>query len=516
MSSKLLLRVYGPQAEHLIDREKELEILKRLSQKRIGPCLLGTFDNGRFEQYLNANPLSPRDLRSPEVSKQIAKRMRELHDGVDLTPEERSAGPRVWQNWDKWVKRCETIITWLDERILKQGKLESVKTGALRSRGLICGVQWEMFRNAVDSYRKWLEEQYNGQRSLRDHLVFAHNDVRSLKPIHTFLVLKFMQTQYGNILRVESSSESPLLLPSNEHKQLVVIDFEYANANTPGFEFANHFSEWCYDYHSPTASWACSASAYPHPEEQRRFIKAYAQHKPNLVEASPSLRPEGSASSGSGPHRNSSQFSLGPSALDAPSPLTTLAAMKLEARVPPTTSYDEEEKAREDAMEKQVDRLMADARLWRVACSAQWVAWGIVQATVTGTEEALEAKSGAVARDTEQEKAGQEKEKENVPPTKQADFLSAGSANKLNDAATTEEVQKAELRLEQTRPPHDHNIEHEEKQPGDDEEEEEGFDYLAYAQDRALLFWGDLLEMGLVSETDLPADVVKRAKRIPY
>jgi hypothetical protein len=35
--------------------------------------------------------------------------------------------------------------------------------------------------------------------------------------------------------------ESPLLLPANKHKQLVVIDFEYANANLPGLEFANHF-----------------------------------------------------------------------------------------------------------------------------------------------------------------------------------------------------------------------------------------------------------------------------------
>jgi choline kinase len=40
---------------------------------------------------------------------------------------------------------------------------------------------------------------------------------------------------------MEPSSESPLLLPENKHKQLVVIDFEYASANTPGFEFANHF-----------------------------------------------------------------------------------------------------------------------------------------------------------------------------------------------------------------------------------------------------------------------------------
>lgn len=40
---------------------------------------------------------------------------------------------------------------------------------------------------------------------------------------------------------MEPATESPLLLPANEHKQLVVIDFEYSSANTPGLEFANHF-----------------------------------------------------------------------------------------------------------------------------------------------------------------------------------------------------------------------------------------------------------------------------------
>lgn len=49
------------------------------------------------------------------------------------------------------------------------------------------------------------------------------------------------QTQYGNLLRMEPATQSPLLLPANEHKQLVVIDFEYSSANTPGLEFANHF-----------------------------------------------------------------------------------------------------------------------------------------------------------------------------------------------------------------------------------------------------------------------------------
>ena len=180
---KLLLRIYGPNAEHLIDRSKELEVLKRLARKKIGPRLLGTFINGRFEQYLNARPLTPEELRDPEISRQIAKRMRELHEGIDLTIEERSAGPLLWQNWDKWVKLCKKIIEWLDEQITNPRKFPKSRAEAWRTRGLICGVPWSLFCKAVDNYRKWLEETYGGRESIRDHLVFAHNDVgASLEP----------------------------------------------------------------------------------------------------------------------------------------------------------------------------------------------------------------------------------------------------------------------------------------------------------------------------------------------
>jgi choline kinase len=95
---KLLLRIYGPQVEHLIDRENELEILKRLSRKRIGPRMLGTFRNGRFEEYFNATTLKFEDLRVKDTSKQIAKRMRELHEGIDLLDQEIEDGPFVWSN----------------------------------------------------------------------------------------------------------------------------------------------------------------------------------------------------------------------------------------------------------------------------------------------------------------------------------------------------------------------------------------------------------------------------------
>lgn len=185
---KLLLRIYGPQVEHLIDREAELSILRRLARKSIGPRLLGTFTNGRFEEFLYARTLTAEDMRIPETSKQIAKRMRELHDGIDLLEEERESGPFVWVNWDKWVNRCEQIITWLDKQILapNDGQMSS-KTKSWRSRGLVCGVEWPQFRKVVDRYRKYIIESHGGKKGIKEQLVFAHNDVSIGSRIHVLI-----------------------------------------------------------------------------------------------------------------------------------------------------------------------------------------------------------------------------------------------------------------------------------------------------------------------------------------
>jgi choline kinase len=176
---KLLLRIYGPQVEHLIDRENELGILRRLARKKIGPRLLGTFRNGRFEEFFDSTTLTAADLRVPETSKQIAKRMRELHDGIELLEQERQDGPAVWRNWDKWVERCELVIKYLDDQILSE-KASPVrsKSEAWKARGLICGVEWPVFRGVIEKYRQFLMEHYGSAAEVRKQLVFAHNDVR--------------------------------------------------------------------------------------------------------------------------------------------------------------------------------------------------------------------------------------------------------------------------------------------------------------------------------------------------
>ena len=299
------------------------------------------------------------------------------------------------------------------------------------------------------------------------------------------------KTQYGNLLRIEPSGTSPLLLPANEHKQLVVIDFEYANANTPGLEFANHFTEWCYNYHAPTYSHVCNTAAYPSFTEQQRFIKSYVQHVPGYNLRSPPVTPQlGGASS--------------------------ISSFMLDSRGPPS-SYDAEEKIREDKMQREVERLLKETRLWRIANSAQWVAWGIVQAKVPGMDEALEeAKkrkrhraSRLVAKLTHR---GKSRERGNGLPAESKQANPGANEVATGDFTTNEELaseastkEKSVDAVDEVHMPHEHEI-----------DDEPDFDYLAYAQERAMFFWGDLLEFGLVKEEELPDYVRKHAKRLSY
>ncbi|KAL2180995.1 kinase-like domain-containing protein [Thermothelomyces heterothallicus CBS 202.75] len=431
---KVLLRVYGPQVDHLIDRENELGVLRRLARKKIGPRLLGTFLNGRFEQYLNATALTPGSMREADTSRQIAKRMRELHDGVELLEEEKDQGPAVWKNWDKWLGQVEKTVLFLDRRTLSHSQNPS--NGASKSPGFVCGVQWPVFKALVEKYRRYVDAYYGDPKKIRDRLVFAHND-----------------TQYGNILRVRPDDQkSPLLQPANEHKQLVVIDFEYAAANVPGLEFANHFTEWAYNYHDAVRPYACDTSRYPTPEQQRRFIRAYVDHRPQYS------------------HTDSPAASAGAAAGSAPSPsagnglhavpsTSSIVEFMLDARAP-AGGWKEEERKREEEAEAKVKALLEETRLWRTANSAQWVAWGIVQAKIPG----LDAAGGA-------KKPGKEEE------------AAAAGANGETESE-------------------------------DDAEDE--FDYLAYAQERAFFFLGDCVLKGLVKPEELGDEVRGKLKFVEY
>lgn len=119
---------------------------------------------------------------------------------------------------------------------------------------------------------------------------------------------------------------------------------------------------------------------------------------------------------------------------------------------------------------------MRQTRLWRVANSAMWVAWGIVQAKVPGMEEELAA--AAAKKDTESDPAAS---------TEPTESTQSSTTERPASSAASEEADVVEA---------------------DDNE----FDYLAFAQDRALFFWADLLSLGLIREDELPAELVEPVK----
>ena len=127
------------------------------------------------------------------------------------------------------------------------------------------------------------------------------------------------------------------------------------------------------------------------------------------------------------------------------------------------------ENSDEDA---EVARLLHETRIWRLANTAQWVAWGIVQAKVPGLPDFSD---------------------------------STAQTEQLEDPAREDLGERAEEYREIAK-----------EQTSDQEEQEEEFDYLGYAQHRAMMFWGDALQLGIVKGDDLTDELRMKVKTIPY
>ncbi|CAI4046501.1 hypothetical protein N7582_003826 [Saccharomyces uvarum] len=277
----LLLRIYGPNIDNIIDREYELQILARLSLRNIGPSLFGCFINGRFEQFLeNSKTLTKDDIRNWKSSQRIARRMKELHVGVPLLSSERKNGSACWRKIDQWLHTIENVQQWV-------GDPQNL------DKSLLCE-DWSKFKDIIQRYHKWLIVQEHGIDQVNKNLVFCHNDAQYGNLLFTAPVM-----DTSNLHTAPSStslsSHSSSLFPSDSNvivddiinppkqeqsqdSKLVVIDFEYAGANPAAYDLANHLSEWMYDYNNAKAPHDCHADRYPDKEQVLNFLYSYVSH----------------------------------------------------------------------------------------------------------------------------------------------------------------------------------------------------------------------------------------------
>lgn len=257
----LLLRIYGANVESLIDRSYELRILVRLSKQNIGPNLYGCFNNGRIEQYLdNAITLTRDDIRNKKTSARIARRMRELHDGIRLSRHEKSFGPTVWNNITKWLNKIDDMVN----------------SGLVLDENEVFNTSLKQFKENVQIYKDWLFNQYD--ENLNNELVFCHNDTQYGNLLFTSKNLPTTSsiiTDLSNLSLENLKEIKPSIKEQKQDSNLVVIDFEYSGPNVRAYDLANHFCEWMHNYHDPEFSYKVTESNFPTIDEQLNLIYSY-------------------------------------------------------------------------------------------------------------------------------------------------------------------------------------------------------------------------------------------------
>ncbi|RLU19943.1 hypothetical protein DMN91_008502 [Ooceraea biroi] len=225
---QVLLRLYGQ-----VHGERALEglitesvIFTLLSERRLGPKLHGIFPGGRIEEYIPARPLLTRELADPTLSLLIAEKMGQIHMmQVPISKEP----TWIWDTMNNWLNTATDIFASTDD--IDNQQLENIR--AIKCIDL---------KHEIDWFRSLVTQQ-------KHPVTFCHNDM-----------------QEGNIL----------LQHNTRRPELVLIDFEYCSYNYRGFDIANHFAEWQYDYTASEYPFFHERPAgSPTKEQKLDFIRAY-------------------------------------------------------------------------------------------------------------------------------------------------------------------------------------------------------------------------------------------------
>lgn len=185
--SSITVRLYGPNTDYVINRQRELQAIKYLSAAGFGAKLLGGFGNGMVQSFINARTLAPSDMRQPKIAAEIAKELGKFHKVNIPGPKE----PQLWVDILKFFEKASTLAF---EEPDRQKLYETISFE-------------ELYKEIIEL------REFTGL--LNAPVVFAHNDLLS-----------------GNLMLNE------------EEERLYLIDFEYGSYNYRGFDIGNHFNEY--------------------------------------------------------------------------------------------------------------------------------------------------------------------------------------------------------------------------------------------------------------------------------
>ncbi|XP_052758111.1 choline/ethanolamine kinase isoform X2 [Galleria mellonella] len=294
---KVLLRIYGQvHGERAMDAiVTESVIFTLLSERRLGPKLHGVFSGGRIEEYIPARPLLSKELSDPAISMKIAEKMAAIHSmDVPLSKEPNW----LWKTMAKWLKTVR------EERLssTNHGKNEQEQQviKKLKSVDYEKEIEWlKKFIATIDSPVVFCHnDMQKGNILLLEDVVQSTGDEDVSVYVQTYDTdspksnkeNNHTKTSFETMTQYEDQNTSDSIIShmsdSGEPK-LVLIDFEYCAYNYRGFDIANHFQEWMYDYNNPEYPFYDEVlENYPTLEQKEIFIKEYLKHyQSNLSDA---------------------------------------------------------------------------------------------------------------------------------------------------------------------------------------------------------------------------------------
>lgn len=260
--NQLLLRLYGN-----MNQERAMEtlvtesvIFTLLSESQRGPRLYGVFPGGRLEEYIEARPLTMQELADASISSLIADKVAQIH----LMDVPINKQPKwIWQTIERWIKQINDIIA--------SDKVEDNVRDMMNTLEQV---------NLHDEYI-WLKDYLTNVKS---PVVFCHNDLQKGN-----ILLKNTKNITDN--RKKSMTGKSDFEPDYENltsESLVLIDFEYCSYNYRGFDLANHFCEWVYDYNNeePPYFWQMESNQAD-VKQKEHFVKSYLQSLKKYPEYKP-------------------------------------------------------------------------------------------------------------------------------------------------------------------------------------------------------------------------------------
>ena len=199
-----------------------------LAERGIAPKLHGVLSRsqGRLEQFYQCRTIHNLELYQEQVLTQTTRILADIHRQEMPVPKDASF---VFSCMRRWLKQTEGVC-------LSDARRQEVLNG------MLCERRWD---EEID----WLEQHL---KQLNYPIVFCHNDLYSQN------IIKLLDRDVADIR---------------------VIDFDMASYNYRGYEFAQLFHDFLFDYScTEHPGFKFIPDQYPSLERRRNIIRLYLQY----------------------------------------------------------------------------------------------------------------------------------------------------------------------------------------------------------------------------------------------